>query len=168
MRKFSKRTVYLLIVFAVPFFNLFNPPWISIQGVGPSWAVLWLLPWALEEGSWLGIFAGLCVGMLVDATHIDSASQIPALVILGFWWGRIGKQRRLIESSLNLGLLAWSGAFLVGFTIWLQKNYLLETKVISLFHASSLHFVLAETIITSLLAPIICSMSLLYFFRYKA
>ncbi|ABX09677.1 rod shape-determining protein MreD [Prochlorococcus marinus] len=167
MKKLSKRSLYLLIGFAVPFLNLLNPAWISIKGVGPSWAVLWLLPWALEEGSWHGMFAGFCIGMLVDATHLEGASQIPALIILGFWWGRLGRQSQLIESSFNLGLLAWIGAFLIGLTIWVQKIYLLENKTISFFHAFSLHSLLAETIITALLAPIICSLLLLYFFRYK-
>ena len=50
MARLHKRAFYLGSGFLVPWLTLVGPNWISLTGIGPCWAVLWLLPWALEEG----------------------------------------------------------------------------------------------------------------------
>ena len=64
--------------------TLVSPTWLSMSGVGPRWAELWLLPWALEEGPVAGLFAGFCLGIVLDAINLGDATQVPVLVILGF------------------------------------------------------------------------------------
>ena len=39
---------------AVPLLTLASPALLKLGGVPPSWAVLWLLPWALVDGPKIG------------------------------------------------------------------------------------------------------------------
>ena len=65
---------------AVPALTLLSPGWLSLDGVSPSWAVLWLLPWALADGPLSGVFAGLALGLLLDGLHLGNVTQLPAQV----------------------------------------------------------------------------------------
>ena len=71
----------------VPFLALASPPWLAIDGVGPAWAVLWLLPWALVEGPVSGALSGVALGLVLDGLNLGGVSQVPALLLLGWWWG---------------------------------------------------------------------------------
>ncbi|NCV92604.1 MAG: rod shape-determining protein MreD, partial [Synechococcaceae bacterium WB7_3xG_012] len=99
---------------SVPALTLLSPGWLSLDGVSPSWAVLWLLPWALVDGPWSGAYAGLALGLLLDGLHVGQITQLPALVLLGWWWGRLGRRGSPIERSFNLGLLAALGSLVLG------------------------------------------------------
>jgi hypothetical protein len=46
----SRHQALFLSVLLVLFLSLASPWWLKLQGVPPSWAVLWLLPWAVVEG----------------------------------------------------------------------------------------------------------------------
>ncbi|MCT0225014.1 rod shape-determining protein MreD [Synechococcus sp. CS-1328] len=182
----------------VPWLSLASPSLVKVAGVSPSWAVLWLLPWALVDGPVSGALAGLGLALLLDGLHPGSLSQIPALVLLGWWWGRIGRRGRPIERSFNLGLLALLGSLALNGTLWLQLALLAwrggrtsglagdsaPTQVaagmevgadlgvdpglfatpgwhLSDLLAAGLHTLLAQTLITALLAPMLCSLLLL-------
>lgn len=145
----------------VPLLSLASPAWLTLGGVAPSWAVLWLLPWALVDGPWSGGFAGLALGLMLDGLHPGSLSQIPALVLLGWWWGRLGRKAPPIERSFNLGLLALLGAAVLGGTL------LLQLRGSGLVGPAALHTLLAQALITGLLAPMLCSLQLLLW-RFQA
>ena len=144
---------------AVPLLTLASPPFLTLVGVPPSWAVLWLLPWALADGPLSGALAGLGLGLLVDALNLGGATQVPVLVLLGWWWGRLTRQGPPIERSLSLGLLALLGTFLLGLSVALQRFGLPAPG--SVTQLASLHTLLAQTLLTGLLAPMICSLLLL-------
>ena len=91
---------------AVPLLTLASPAFLKIAGVAPSWAVLWLLPWALVDGPRSGAIAGLSLGLVLDALHLGDATEVPVLLLLGWWWGRLGRLGAPIERSFSLGLLA--------------------------------------------------------------
>ena len=165
MKNISKQSKYLCLGLFIPFCYLLSPSWLSISGIGPSWAILWLIPWSIEQGPLLGAFGGLCVALAIDSVVLTGVTQIPVLVLLGFWWGRIGLKGPLIENSLNLALLAFLGCLLNGISIWLQNLLLLKDGLPVLFNANTFHTVLAYSIITSLIAPIFCSIALIKFFR---
>ena len=79
------RSIWSLSSLLVPFFTLLSPKWLTVAGVGPCWAVLWLLPWSLEEGISSAIFAGFLLGLLLDATTVGGSTFLPALIGLGWW-----------------------------------------------------------------------------------
>jgi rod shape-determining protein MreD len=140
----------------VPLLMLASPAPLQLAGVPPSWAALWLLPWALVDGPFSGVLAGVVLGLLLDALHAGPVSEIPALALLGWWWGRLGRRSSPIERSFSLGLLALLGAALQGVLIWLQQLCWGETNV------AALHTLLAQTLITAVLAPALCSLQLLF------
>ena len=167
MFKLKKRLVNSFSLILVPIIFLISPQWFSIAGVGPSWAVLWLLPWALVNGSLSGVFAGISLGLILDAISLGGGTQIPVLALLGFWWGRIGRFSLPIDRSLSLGLLAWVGSTVLSISLWLQF-LLIEISIDrDLFNAWSMHTILAQSIITTLIAPILCSWLLFIFRRCK-
>lgn len=174
----------------VPLLSLGTPPLLRLAGVPPCWPVLWLLPWALADGPISGALAGLGLGLLVDGLHPGWVSQLPALVGLGWWWGQLGRRGPPIRRSFNLGLLALLGTALLGLSLMGQWALLSwrglatvggrpGTAVVGLdlgveparlalpgWHgadllAAGLHSLLAQTLLTALLAPILCSLQLL-------
>jgi rod shape-determining protein MreD len=141
----------------VPLLTMASPGWLKIAGVAPSWAVLWLLPWALVDGPVSGAVAGLALGLVLDALHLGSASEVPALMLLGWWWGRIGRRAAPIDRSFSLGLLALMGTALLGASLMLQ----LHLRGALPLPLIGWHILVAQCLITALLAPLVCSLLLL-------
>ncbi len=152
----------------LPFLFFANPPWLTLMGVGPCWAVLWLLPWALVDGPKSAAIAGMLLGCLLDGMTLGDATYIPSLLCLGLWWGNLGVRREPFERRLNLGLLAWLGSCWVGITLWLQfvlRNHEEPSQWLGSWGFST---VLAQSLLTGLIAPIFCSFILLFFRKQKA
>ncbi len=128
----------------VPLLTLASPALLKLDGVGPAWGVLWLLPWALVDGPVSGALAGLALGLMLDSLHIGPVSELPALLFLGWWWGRIGRRGPQIERSFSLG-----GTLLAQFALLGEAG------------RPQLHTLLAQALLTALLAPMLCSLQLL-------
>jgi rod shape-determining protein MreD len=139
----------------VPLLVLAALPPLRLAGVPPSWAVLWLLPWALVDGPVSGVLLGAALGLMLDGLHAGPLTQLPALVLLGWWWGRLGRRAAPIERSFSLGLLALLGTALLGGSLWLQQLWWGQPG------PAALHTLLAQTLLTALLAPMLCSLQLL-------
>jgi hypothetical protein len=139
----------------VPLLTLASPGFLKLGDVGPAWAVLWLLPWALVDGALSGALAGLTLGLVLDGLHLGPISQIPALVLLGWWWGRLGRKGLPIERSFSLGLLALLGTAFLGLTL------ILQLVVIGDLGGPVIYTWLSQTLLTALLAPMLCSLQLL-------
>jgi rod shape-determining protein MreD len=145
----------LATVLLVPLLVLAAPAPLRLAGVPPSWAVLWLLPWALADGPLSGALLGAVLGLLLDSLHPGPLTQLPVLVLLGWWWGRLGRRGAPIERSFSLGLLALLGTALLGVSLALQQ------LLWGLSSAATVHILLAQTLLTGLLAPMLCSLQLL-------
>ncbi len=139
----------------VPLLTLASPSFLKLGGVSPAWAVIWLLPWALVDGPVSGALAGGMLGLVLDDLQLGPVSQIPALALLGWWWGRIGRSGPQIQQSFSLGLLALLGTLFLGGSLMAQFALLGEAA------RPQLHILLAQTLITGLLAPLLCSLQLL-------
>jgi hypothetical protein len=171
-------------VMLVPLLTLASPGWLKLAGAPPAWSVLWLLPWALVEGRFSGLLAGLVLGLLLDGLHHGLVSQIPGLMLLGWWWGRIGRSGPPIQRSFSLALLALLGTLLLNLSLmlqWTAWSWLGASEVIQPEAAvgvnpallaqpgwhwgdlsgAGLQILLAQTLLNALLAPMLCSLQLL-------
>lgn len=150
-----RRRWCLATALLVPLFSLASPAMLQLDGVGPTWSVLWLLPWALVDGPLSGALVGGGLGLLLDGLHLGSVSLVPALLLLGWWWGRLGRRGEVIDRSLSLALLALLGSVVLGTSVlvqlWLRGS----------LPAAALHTLSAQALLTALLAPLVCSLWLL-------
>ncbi len=161
MSRLYKRPACVASALLVPLFTLWSPTWLSFTGVAPCWSIFWLLPWALVDGPMSGVLAGMSLGLILDGISIGGPSQIPALVILGWWWGRLGKSGAPVERSLNIGLLAWLGTIFLGLTIALQTFFIGQNDSSSVLSIWIWQNLLIESFLTGLFAPFIASWGLL-------
>lgn len=165
MNRLHRQPICVVSALMVPLFTLMAPSWLAIAGVGPAWAVLWLLPWSLVDGPVSGVMAGLGLGLVLDGLSLDTGSQVPALMLLGWWWGRLGRRAAPIQRSLNLGLLAWIGALVVGlgvlFQIWWGQGLVLELGL----RSWGVQTLLCQSLVTALVAPLLVSLQLLLWRR---
>ena len=60
----------------------------------------------------LGAAAGLGLGLVLDGLHLGQASEVPVLMLLGWWWGRIGRRGLPIE-RIGVQSPGLSGVFLL-------------------------------------------------------
>ena len=163
MARLHRQPICVASALLVPWLQLVAPSWLVLDGVGPSWAMLWLLPWALVDGPVSGGIAGAALGLVLDGLSLGDSSQIPAFVLMGWWWGRLGRRGQPIQRSLNIGLLAWIGTLVLGLSLWLQLLMLGSSD--ALLQAWALHTTLAQALITGLLAPMVGSWQLLLWRR---
>ena len=163
MARLHRQPICVASALLVPLLQLVAPSWLVLDGVGPSWAMLWLLPWALVDGPVSGGIAGAALGLVLDGLSLGDSSQIPAFVLMGWWWGRLGRRGQPIQRSLNIGLLAWIGTLVLGLSLWLQL--LMLESADALLQAWALHTTLAQALITGLLAPMVGSWQLLLWRR---
>jgi len=165
MTRLHRQPICVASALLVPLATLATPPWLGLDGVPPCWAVLWLLPWALVDGPISGALAGASLGLVLDGLSLDGFTQVPALLVLGWWWGRIGRRAAPIQRSFNLGLMAWLGAVLLGLTIvaqlLLREGEALEPSL----QAWGWHTLVCQALMTGVLAPMLVSLQLLFWRR---
>jgi rod shape-determining protein MreD len=141
---------------------LASPGWLQLAGMSPAWAVLWLLPWSVVEGPLAGALAGIAVGLLFDALQGSNLTSVPMLALLGFWWGQFLAARRPLERSTTLGLLALIG------TLLLNGSYALQLHLRGEFNSAAWHITFAQTLLTALVAPLFCSLQVLFWRRISS
>ena len=167
MKRERRSFIYQWLVILVPCLTLISPSWLSIGGIGPRWEQFWLLPFALKKGPLNGLFAGFCLGLILDGLNLGGSTQIPALMIIGYWWGLLGRKRQYANSIFQLGLFAWVGAFFSGMCIWFQQIFLIKEGIFFVFNSWAFHTLFSASILNALLAPIICSLALRFFYGAK-
>ena len=163
MARLHRQPICVASALLVPLLQLVAPSWLALDGVGPSWAMLWLLPWALVDGPVSGGIAGAALGFVLDGLSLGDVSQVPALVLMGWWWGRLGRRGAPIQRSLSIGLLAWIGTLVLGLSLWLQLQ-LMESSA-AFLQGWALHTTLSQALVTGLLAPLVGSWQLLIWRR---
>jgi hypothetical protein len=120
------------------------------------------------NGSINGLLCGLFLGIILDSLTLESSfTQIPGLILCGFWFGRIKIHGNILVGHFRYGLICTLGSFLCGTIYFLQilfKN--LSDSSFFLF-IPSIQNILAEVFLTGIYAPLICS-KLLRVFKISA
>ena len=164
MNKFFQKNLSIICFIFIPVIFLWHPNWLGLLGVQPYWPLFWLLPWSMINGSFNGLIYGLFLGIILDSITLDSYfTQIPGLILCGFWFGRIKVHSNILVGHFRYGLICAFGSFLCGTLYFLQisfKSFL--SSNFSLF-IPSLQNILAQVFLTGVFAPFICSQLLRIF-----
>ena len=164
MNKFFIKKLSLICFIFVPIIFLWHPNWLGFLGIQPYWPLFWLLPWSMINGSINGLIFGLFLGLILDSITLDSNyTQIPGLILCGFWFGRIKVHSDFLVGHFRYGLICSLGSFICGTLYFLQiffKHFSYDTLLIFI---PSLQNILAEVFLTGFFAPFICSQLLRIF-----
>ena len=153
----------------IPLVIFWNPSWLSLMGSQAYWPMFWLLPWSLINGPFKSMIIGFLLGFMLDTINADLYSQIPGLMICGFWFGKIGRLNQFNMTALHFGLTAAIGSLICGLIYFCQMivYLLLKNSPLWLF-SYGVQNIFAQVFLTGLLAPVFCKW--LYFFfnnKYK-
>jgi len=166
---FTKKLSIISLIF-IPIIFLWHPNWLGFLGFQPYWPLFWLLPWAMINGSISGLIFGLFLGLILDSLTLDNNfTQIPGLILCGFWFGRIKLHSDIFLGHFRYGLICSFGSFLCGTLYCLQILFRNFSEINSLMLIPSVKNTLAEVFLTGFFAPFICSqlLRMLKFSRRK-
>ena len=158
MNKFFKKKLTMIFFIFVPIIFLWHPSWLGFLGVQPYWPLFWLLPWSMINGSINGIIFGLFLGLILDSLTLDNNfTQIPGLILCGFWFGRIKIHSDILVGHFRYGLICSFGSVLCGTLYFLQILFKNFSDSAFLLFIPSVQNILAEVFLTGFFAPLICS-----------
>jgi cell shape-determining protein MreD len=164
MNKFFKTKLSIICFIFIPIIFLWHPNWLGFLGIQPYWPLFWLLPWSMINGSIKGLVFGLFLGLILDSITLENNfTQIPGLILCGFWFGRIKIHSQIFVGHFRYGLICSLGSFLCGSLHFLQiliKNFSANTYLLFI---PSIQNILAEVFLTGFFAPLICSQLLILF-----
>ena len=117
-----------------------------------------MLPLSLGKGIMWGSFVGICLGLLTDGLRIDThISVLPALIVLGIWWGAFDEKDGSIELIFNLGLLALLGSLIFGLFAWGQILIFKWNQSDFWLNSWAFQTLLSQSVLTGLIAPLTTS-----------
>ena len=164
MNKFLTKESSIICFIFIPIIFLWHPNWLGFLGVQPYWPLFWLLPWSMIHGSINGLIFGLFLGLILDSLTLDSDfTQIPGLILCGFWFGRIKLNSGIWVGHFRHGLICIFGSFLCGTLYFLQILFKNFSESTFLLFIPAFQNILAEVFLTGFMAPLICSQLLIIF-----
>ena len=162
LHQYLSLTSFLII----PLVIFWNPSWLSLMGYQAYWPIFWLLPWAFIHGPFKSMLLGFLLGFILDTINADLYTQIPGLMICGFWFGKVGRLNQFNNSPLQFGLTAAIGSLICGLIYFCQMVVKLLFENIPLWIFSyGVQYIFAQVFLTCLLAPVFCKWLYLLFSR---
>ena len=161
MAKNNKKFLIFFTIICLPALIIISPDWLKLNGITPCWPVIFLLPFSLKNSRLSSIIASILLGIFIDSFTISNVSYIPSFLLLSLIWNQYGLHNKKIQLFLNIGLMAIFGTAFVGFSIWLQKIIIYSVLRNNWFHSWSIYVLIAEVIMTGLVAPFFSSWILL-------
>ena len=158
MGKLLKKNISLISFIFVPVIFLWHPNWLGILGIQPYWPLFWLLPWSMLYGKNNGLITGLLLGLTLDSISVGNGfSQIPGLIICGFWFGRITISSNALVGHFKNGLICALGSLLCGILMLFQIFVKSSPDNSFLLIFPGIRNILAQVFLTGIYAPLICS-----------
>lgn len=166
MKFFLTQYLSLISFLIIPLVIFWNPSWFSLMGSQAYWPIFWLLPWALINGPFKSMLLGFLLGLILDTINADLYTQIPGLMLCGFWFGKVGIVNHSNNSLIKFGLTAAIGSLICSLIYFSQMvlNLLLENSPLWLVEYGVQH-IFAQVLLTGILAPVFCKW--LYFLFSK-
>tara|TARA_Y100001978_G_scaffold53428_1_gene47975 strand:+ start:266 stop:781 length:516 start_codon:yes stop_codon:yes gene_type:complete len=156
MKFYLNQYLSLSTFLIIPLVIYWNPSWLALMGHQAYWPIFWLLPWALIHGTFKSMLVGFLLGFFLDTINADVYTQIPGLILCGFWFGKVGRLK-LNNTPLQLGLIAAIGSLICGIIYFGQMviGILFLKNSLSLF-SYGVQNIFAQVLLTGLLAPVFC------------
>ena len=157
MKFYLHQYLSLISFLIIPVVIFWNPSWLSLMGYQAYWPIFWLLPWALIHGPFKSMLVGFLLGFILDTINADFYTQIPGLMICGFWFGKIGRFNQFNNKPVHFGLTAAIGSLICSVIYFCQivVNLLFNETPVWLF-TYAVQNIFAQVLLTGLLAPIFC------------
>ena len=164
MKFYLKKYLSFISFLIIPFVIFWNPSWLSLMGYQAYWPIFWLLPWALIHGPYKAMLFGFLLGFTLDTINADLYTQIPGLMICGFWFGKIGNFSQFNNTPLQFGLIAAIGSLICGMLYFCQivVMHLMDNSPLWLF-SFGVQNIFSQVFLTGLLAPVFCKWLFLMF-----
>ena len=163
MKKFFINNLSIVFLIFVPIIFLWHPNWLGFLGIQPYWPLFWLLPWSMINGSINGLIFGLFLGLILDSVTLDNFTQMPGLILCGFWFGRIKEHSDILVGHFRHGLICAFGTFLCGTLYFSQILFQNLSDSTFLMLIPGVQNILTEVFLTGFFAPFICSQLLRIF-----
>ena len=103
MKFYLNQYLPLISFLIIPLLIYWNPSWLSLMGYQAYWPIFWLLPWAFIHGPLKSMLLGFLLGFILDTINADLYTQIPGLMICGFWFGKVGSLNYFHSTPLQFG-----------------------------------------------------------------
>ena len=146
-----KNKYSLLTFIFIPLLCLWNPIWFSVMDVQPYWPIFWLLPWSILNDSINGLILGFSIGVILDSINNDIYTQVPGLLICGFWFGQLGD----LKNRYQYGLFASLGSLFCGLLYLFQLVVINFQNNPSWLISFGLKNIFGQILLTGLFAPVI-------------
>ena len=167
MNKFFRKKISIVFFIFIPIIFLWHPNWFGFFGIQPYWPLFWLLPWSMINGSINGVIFGLFLGLILDSLTLNSNfTQIPGLILCGFWFGKIKLHNNILVGHFRYGLICSFGSFICGTMYFLQILFRSFSDSTFLLFIPSFQNILGEVFLSGFFAPLICS-QLLQIFKFS-
>jgi len=148
----SLKNNYSLFSFVlIPILSLWNPSWFSVMEIQPYWPIFWLLPWSVLNGPIYGIITGCIMGIILDSINNDIYTQVPGLLICGFWFGKLNN----LKHRYQYGLVASIGSLTCGLIYFFQLIIVNFQKNPDWLFSFSLKNIFGQIFLTGLFAPVL-------------
>ena len=157
MKKIIKKNFSLLTFLFIPFLFFGNPKFLTLMGVEPYWAILWLFPWSYINGPLNGFLTGLALGIVLDSLNSDFYTHIPGLVACGILFGRLSNYKFESINIFKYGLFCALGSLICNFLYWGQIFFNNYSDMNILLVSHGIKTIFAQVFITGILAPIVCT-----------
>lgn len=130
-------------------------PGMELAGVGPNWLLTWVVLWSLKRSPWIGMVAGLVMGLILDGLTTPEPSHVVPLIAVGVLTALLQKERFVQEDFITVAIVVF-GMALVGETIMaVQFSFIPDGPSLADIWRYHPKVALSSAILSSLWAPVL-------------
>ncbi len=137
-------------------------PGMELAGIGPHWLLIWVVTWSIGRNAWLGLSAGVILGLLQDSLTAPDPTHALSLGIVGFLTACLQKQHYTEENFISIALIVFAMSVfaetVTAVQFSLMQSQLVMGKAYQLLANTWVYHqqvALASAIVTSLWAPVV-------------